>query len=129
MHFAPAKGKSLASSQDRGGSQESQAFGGCEQANLELDRQDLGATRRERHSRVAAGAIGDAADHTRMDIAVLLGKHGRKWHRDVNMTGFNKLERRSERLHESLPRKTASNFVRSSQSRSEWVRPTELMPG
>ena len=79
-HLAAAKGDSLASSQNRRGCQESQPVGGCEQANLELDRQNLSAAWRESHGRVSASAIGNTADRARMDIPVLLGERGREWH-------------------------------------------------
>jgi hypothetical protein len=121
-HLAAAKGKSLTSSQNRCGSQESQTVGGSEQANLELNRQNLGASRRESHGRVSAGAVGNTADHARMDITVLLGERGREWHTNVHMAGLHKLERRSQRLHEGLSRETASNFVRSSQVRCRLTR-------
>ena len=42
-HLSAAKGESLARSQNRRGCQESQPVSGCEQANLELDRENLGA--------------------------------------------------------------------------------------
>ena len=106
-HLAAAKGKFLASSQDRCVSQESQAVGRCEQTNLELDRQDLRASRRESHGRVSARAIGNTADHARMDIAVLLGEPGRERHRNVDTARLYKLERRSQRLHEGLSREAA----------------------
>jgi hypothetical protein len=113
-HLAAAKGKSLTSSQNRCGSQESQTVGGCEQANLELDRQDLGPVRGESHGRISAGAIGNAADHPSMEVAVLLRESRREWHSNVDAARLYKLERRSQRLHEGLSRETASNFVRSS---------------
>jgi hypothetical protein len=47
---------------------------------------------------------------------VLLRESGREWHGNVDVARLYKLERRSERLHESLPCETASNFVCSSQS-------------
>jgi len=121
-HLAAAKGESLASSQHRRGSQESQPVGGCEQANLELDRQDLGAVRRESHGRVSARAICNTADDARMDIAVLLGECGRERHRNVDTTRLDKLERRSERLHKGLSRETALNFLRSSHARYRLTR-------
>jgi hypothetical protein len=89
---------------------------GREQADLELHSEDLGSARRERHGRVSAGAVGNAADYPRMDVVVLLRESGREWHGNVDAARLYKLERRSERLHESLPCETASNFVCSSQS-------------
>jgi hypothetical protein len=89
---------------------------GREQADLELHSEDLGSARRKRHRRVSAGAVGNAADYPRMDVVVLLGESGREWHGNVDAARLYKLERRSERLHESLPCETASNFVYSSQS-------------
>ena len=115
-HLAAAKGESLASSQDRCGSQESHAVGRCEQTYLELDRQDLRAGRRESHGRVSARAIGNTGDHARMDIAVLLGEPGRERHHNVDMARLYKLERRSERFHKRLSHETALNFVRRSHS-------------
>jgi hypothetical protein len=91
-HLAAAKGESLASSQNRGGSQESQTVGRCEQANLELDRQDLGTAGSESHGRVSARAVGNAADHPSMDIAMLLGERGRERHRNVDTPRLHKLE-------------------------------------
>jgi hypothetical protein len=115
-HLARAKGKPFASSQDRCGSEESQPVRGGEQADLELDSEDLRSARRERHGRVSAGAVGNAADYPRMDVVVLLCESGREWHGNVDTTRLYKLERRSERLHEGLSRETASNFVCCSQS-------------
>jgi hypothetical protein len=115
-HLAGAKREPLSSSQDRSDSQESHSAGGCEQANFEFDGENLAIVRSESHGRVSARAIGNTADHTRMNIAVLLRESGREWHGNVDATWLYELKRHPERIHESLSRETASNFVRSSQS-------------
>ena len=48
------------------------ARGRRQQIELELDRQDLAALRRQRHRRIAGGAVGDRRDHARVHVAVLL---------------------------------------------------------
>jgi hypothetical protein len=115
-HLAAAKREPLSSSQDRSDSQESHSACGCEQANFEFDGENLAIVRSESHGRVSARAIGNTADHTRVNIAVLLRESGREWHGNLDATWLYRLERRPDRIHESLSRETASNFVRSSQS-------------
>jgi hypothetical protein len=113
---SPGQNESLLPARKTDAGQESQTVRECEQADLEFDGENLATVRSERHSRVAASAIGNTADRAGMNIAVPLRESGREWHSNVNPTRLYKLERRSQRLHESLSCETASNFVRSGQS-------------
>ena len=115
VHLAAAKREPFAGSKNGCASDETFPARGRNQADLELDGEDLRAVRRKGHSSISARAVGNAANHSGMGVPMLLCEIGREWHANVNSARLNKLKRRSQRLHKSLPCEAASNFVRSSQ--------------
>jgi hypothetical protein len=124
VHLAAAKRQPFAGSKNGCASDQTFAARGRNQPDLELDGEDLRAVRRKGHSSISGSAVGNAADHYGMGVPVLLCEIGREWHANVNSARLDKLKRRSQRLHTSLPCEAASNFLRSSQDASAVCRKT-----
>src|SRR5262245_24555889 len=76
---------------------------GAFKADLELDGKGFRAVRRKGHGSISTLAVGNAANHSGMGIPMLLCEIGREWHANVNSARLDKLKRRSQHLHKSLP--------------------------
>jgi hypothetical protein len=98
--------KSLAGAEDFGAGDEFFTIGGGKEVHFVFDGEDGGIGGHEGVGGVAAGAVGDGAGDSGMEIAMLLGEFGAKGDLNGNVAGRQFGKTGAEVLHDSLARET-----------------------
>jgi hypothetical protein len=114
--------KSLAGAEDFGAGDEFFTIGGGKEVHFVFDGEDGGIGGHEGVGGVAAGAVGDGAGDSGMEIAMLLGEFGAKGDLNGDVAGRQFGKTGAEVLHDSLAGETVADAgfvlrIGSSESR------------